>query len=67
MDIQVNIDGKQGTFSSGITVGELLEGLDADKRTVGAVVDGQVVDFWHRLEADCNLLPVRSNTEASLG
>ena len=67
MDIQVNIDGKQGIFSSGITVGEALTELDGDKRTVGAVVDGQVVDFWHRLEGDCDLLPVKSNTEASLG
>ncbi len=67
MDIQVNIDGKQGTFSSGITVGEALAELDGDKRTVGAVVDGQVVDFWHRLEGDCDLLSVKSNTEASLG
>ena len=67
MDIQVNIDGKQGTFSSGITVGEVLAELGGDKRTVGAVIDGQVVDFWHRLEGDCDLLPVKSNTEASLG
>ncbi|MCY3624464.1 MAG: threonine--tRNA ligase [Candidatus Dadabacteria bacterium] len=65
--MQVNIDGKQGIFSSGTTVGEALAELDADKRTVGAVVDGQVVDFWHRLEGDCDLLPVKSNTEASLG
>ena len=67
MGIEVNIDGKQGRFSSGITVGDVLAELDGDKRTVGAVVDGQVVDFWHRLEGDCDLLPVKSNTEASLG
>ena len=67
MDIQVNIDGEQSTFSSGITVGEVLAELDGDKRVVGAAVDGQIVDFWHRLEGDCDLLPVKSNTEASLG
>lgn len=67
LDIQVNIDGKQGTFSSGTTVGEALAELDADKRTVGAVVDGQVVDFCHRLDGDCDLLPLRGNSEASLG
>ena len=67
MDIEVNIDGKQGRFSSGITVGDVLVELEEDKRTVGAVVDGQVVDFWHRLEGDCDLLPIKSNTEASLG
>ena len=67
LDIQVNIDGKQGTFSSGTTVGEVLAELDGDKRTVGAIIDGQIVDFWHRLEGDCDLSPVKSNTEASLG
>ena len=67
MDIQVNIDGEQSNFSSGITVGEVLAELDGDKSVVGAVVDGQIVDFWHRLEGDCDLLPVKSNTEASLG
>ena len=67
MDIEINIDGKQGRFSSGTTVGEVLAELEGDKCTVGAVVDGQVVDFWHRLEGDCDLLPVKSNTESSLG
>jgi len=67
LDIEVIINGKQGKFSSGITVGDVLAELEEDKRTVGAVIDGQVVDFWHRLEGDCDLLPVKSNTEASLG
>ncbi|MCY3986304.1 MAG: threonine--tRNA ligase, partial [Candidatus Dadabacteria bacterium] len=67
MDIQVNIDGKRGTFSSGITVGEALAELYGDMRAVGALVEGQVVDFWHRLESDCEILPLKSNTEASLG
>lgn len=67
MDIEVNIDGKRGRFSSGTTVGEALAELDGDRRAVGAVVDGEVVDFWHPLEGDCDLLPVKSNTEASLG
>ena len=67
LDIEITIDGKWGRFSSGTTVGEVLAELDGDKRTVGVSVDGQVVDFWHRLEGDCYLLPVKSNTEASLG
>lgn len=45
----------------------MLAELDGDKRTVGAAIDGQIVDFWHRIEGDCDLLPVKSNTEASLG
>ncbi len=67
MEIEVNIDGKRGRFSSGATVGDALAELDGDKRTIGAVVDGQMVDFWHRIEGDCDLLPVKSNTEGSLG
>ena len=67
LDIEVNVDGKRGRFSSGTTVGDVLAELDGDKRTVGALMDGQVVDFWHRVEGDCGLLPVRSDTEASLG
>jgi threonyl-tRNA synthetase len=67
LEIEVNIDGKRGRFSSGATVGDALAELDGDKRTIGAVVDGQMVDFWHRLEGDCDLLPVKSNTEEGLG
>ena len=48
-------------------MGDALAELDGDKRTVGAVVDGQMVDFWHRIEGDCDLLPVKSNTEGVSG
>ncbi len=54
-------------FPSGVVVGEVLARLDGDEQTIGAVVDGQVVDFWHSLEQSCDVTPVKSNTDAGLG
>ena len=66
LSIEVNINGNRGRFSSGTTVGEALAELDGNKGAVGAIVDDKLVDFWHPLESDCEILPVKRNTEASL-
>ena len=67
MNIEVTIGRKGGRFSSGTTVGDVLARLEGDKPAIGALIDGHLVDLWHCLESDCDLLPVKSNTEASLG
>ncbi len=47
-------------------MGEALFELGARKRAVGAVINDQVVDFWHRLEDDCEISSVKINAETGL-
>ena len=66
MDIKVIVDGEQGVFPAGVTVGEALFELGVRKRAVGAVINDRVVDFWHRLEDDCEISSVKINAETGL-
>ncbi len=67
MDVRVSFEGAGAEFPAGTTVGEMLDALGAKKKAVGALVDGKLVDFHHRVEGDCELVAVGKNTEEGLG
>lgn len=69
MDIEIDINGKKGNFTTGISIGEVLGEMKIDKdKFVGAKIDGEVVDFWHNLEesAEISLIPEGANDGLSL-
>ena len=49
---------------AGTTVGEALEGLA--KGAIAATVDGETVDFYKALDADCEIVPVKANSPEGL-
>lgn len=56
MDIEIQLDGNKEKFSKGTRINEVLESLDIDRnKFIGALVDGQVVDFWHVLDEDTEI------------
>jgi len=59
-------DGIEKTFPRGITVGEVLKSVEKLNGTVGAVVNGNLVDFWFNLESDSTIDPVYLDSPQSL-
>ncbi|MDA2918611.1 threonine--tRNA ligase [Desulfobacterota bacterium AH_259_B03_O07] len=59
-------DGIEKTFPRGITVGEVLKSVEKQNGTVGAVVNGNLVDFWFNLESDSTIDPVYLDSPQSL-
>jgi len=59
-------DGESSEFKEGTTVGEVLESFGLKKRSVGARINSQNVDFWHVLEDDTEIEPVKINSEEGL-
>lgn len=67
MDIEIQIVGKKEKFSKGTSVNEVLESLDIEKDNyVGAVVDGQVVDFWYILDEDADIKLLNEGADGGL-
>lgn len=66
---QVNIhlpDGAERTFPKGTTVGEIINQIGIQNGTVGAKVNGRLVDFWFEIDADADLAPIGAGTEEGL-
>ena len=67
MEIEISLEGKSARFPKGTTVGEALDALSTRNGSVGAMVGGALVDFWHRVEDDCEIVPVKKGSEEGLG
>ena len=66
---EVNIwlpEGIERTFSKGVTVGEVLDWASARNGSVGAMVNGEPVDYWFEIEADSEVSPIKMGSEEGL-
>lgn len=66
---QVNIhlpDGAERTFPKGTTVGEIINQIGIQNGTVGAKVNGRLVDFWFEIDTDADLTPIGAGSEEGL-
>ncbi len=59
-------DGESAEFPEGTTVGEVLESFGLKKKSVGARLNGKLVDFWYPLEDDTELQPVSTGSRDGL-
>lgn len=67
MEIEVSLEGKSDKFPKGVTVGEVFDALSSRNGAVGAMVGGALVDFWHRVKDDCEVVPVKKGSKEGLG
>lgn len=66
-EVNINLpDGAERTFPKGTTVGEIINSIGIQNGTVGAKVNGKLVDFWFEIDSDSELEPVRTGSEAGL-
>lgn len=66
---EVNIsfsDGVQKSFTKGSTVGDILRSIDKESGSVGAMVNGELVDFWHEIDSDAEFEAVAAGSETGL-
>jgi threonyl-tRNA synthetase len=67
-DIQIKLPGGvETTFPKGTAVGEIIESLGKPGGTVGAKVNGQLVDFWFEVAESATIEPVKAGSEEGLG
>lgn len=59
-------NGDSGEFPEGTTVGEILDSFGLKKKSVGAKLNGKIVDFWHPLHEDTELQPVSTGSGEGL-
>ena len=65
--MKINITGSEEIdFQPGSTVGEILETFGIKEKCIGAKVDGIVVDFFHNIEEDSNIEPIKNGSEEGL-
>ena len=58
---EINIqlpDGVNKSFPAGITVGEIIESIGAQKSAVGAKVNGNLADFYYEVDSDSVIEPI---------
>jgi threonyl-tRNA synthetase len=66
-EVHINLpDGAERTFPEGTTVGEIINTIGIQNGTIGARVNGALVDFWHEIYSDSELEPVKTGSEAGL-
>lgn len=66
-EVHINLpDGAERTFPEGTTVGEIINTIGIQNGTIGARVNGTLVDFWHEIYSDSELEPVKTGSEAGL-
>ncbi|MGQ0794403.1 MAG: threonine--tRNA ligase [Deltaproteobacteria bacterium] len=58
--------GAAATFPRGATTGEICRAFGTAKNTVGAKINGRLVDFWHEPEGDSTLEPVEIDSAEGL-
>lgn len=67
-EIQINIPGGEETaFPKGTAVGEIIESLGKTGGTIGAKVNGELVDFWYEVQENAVIEPVKAGSEEGLG
>ena len=63
----INFEGKEEKeFQPGITVGDILDTFGVKEKCIGAKVNGTVVDFWHNVDEDSDIQPVKNGSEEGL-
>ncbi len=63
----INFNGKEEKeFKPGITVGDILDTFGVKEKCIGAKVNGTVVDFWHNVDEDSDIHPVKNGSEEGL-
>ncbi len=66
-DVQINLpDGSEKSFPKGTTVGDIIKSTGIQNGTVGAKVNGKLVDFWFEIDTDSTVEPVRTGTKEGL-
>jgi len=65
--MKINIPGcEEKEFQSGSSVGDILESVALKEKCIGAKVNGDVVDFWHEVEEDSEIEPIKISSEEGL-
>ena len=65
--IKINFKGETKEFPKGTAISEILESFDdKNKGFLGAKVDGNVVDFWHQVEEDAVVEPIKDGSTEGL-
>jgi len=65
--MKINIEGgEEKEFQPGSTVGDILETFGLMEKCIGAKVNGTVVDFWHNVDEDSNIEPVKTSSPDGL-
>ena len=65
--MKINLEGKEEKdFQPGSTVGEILDAFGVREKSIGAKVNGVVVDFFHNVEEDSEIEPVKNGSEEGL-
>lgn len=59
-------NGNSKEYPEGITVGEILESEGIKNQSVGAKVNGKTVDFWHTVNGDVSLEPIKKNSSEGI-
>ena len=59
-------DGSEKAFPKGTTVGEIINSTGIAKAAIGAKVNGKLADFWHEVDSDAALEPVKEGSEDGL-
>ncbi|MEQ9618174.1 MAG: threonine--tRNA ligase [Deltaproteobacteria bacterium] len=66
-EVQISLpDGAEKTFPKGTAVGEIINSLGMENSTVGAKVNGELVDFWFEIKTDSSVYPVKTGSEEGL-
>ncbi|MGI9533317.1 MAG: threonine--tRNA ligase [Thermodesulfobacteriota bacterium] len=65
--MKINITGgEEKEFIPGSSVGDILDNFGLKDKCIGAKINGTVVDFWHSIEEDSEIEPVKSSSEDGL-
>lgn len=65
--MKINIKGtEEKEFSPGSSVGDIFDSFGIKEKCIGAKVNGTVVDFWHNVEEDSDIEPVKNGSEDGL-
>ena len=65
--MKINIEGsEEKDFQPGSTVGDILDTFGIKEKCIGAKVNGTVVDFFHNVEEDSEIEPVKNGSEEGL-
>ena len=65
--MRINIrDGGEKEFQSGSSIGDILDTFGLKGKCVGAKVNETVVDFWHNVEEDLEIEPIKNGSEDGL-
>ena len=65
--VNINLpDGAERTFPKGTTVGDIINAIGIQNGTVGARVNGKLVDFWFEIDADADLTPIGTGSDEGL-